>query len=94
LDSEGGRNDGGFYRFTEDEDVVGRALRRSSLYSEPGSSICLRIEINQEYAAVELCQRSREIDGGRGFADTAFLIRDGYGFSHSHSLLASGQGER
>ena len=44
--------------------------------SEPGRRIALWIEIDDQHLLANGGERSTEIDRGRGFADTAFLVGD------------------
>ncbi|OPZ74633.1 MAG: hypothetical protein BWY82_00610 [Verrucomicrobia bacterium ADurb.Bin474] len=51
--------------------------------SEAAGCIGLRIHIDKQRVDMLVCQRSREVDGSRRFADAAFLVRDSE-YSSSH----------
>src|SRR3979490_1491992 len=63
--------------------MVSRPLRKASRYSDSGSRISLRINIDKENSVVQFCQRSSEVYGGSSLAHAAFLICDGSRFCHS-----------
>ena len=54
------------------QDVEGR--QRALIDAEPGAGISLWIEIDDQNALADGSERRAEIDGGRGLADTAFLV--------------------
>jgi hypothetical protein len=48
------------------------------------------IEVDQQDALLQLCQRGGQIDCRRGFADTTLLIRDAENFGHFIVLITYG----
>ena len=44
--------------------------------------VALWVKVDQQDTLAELCQRCGEVDGGGGFADTAFLIGHTEDFGH------------
>ena len=65
---------------------IDRAFQRRLVDPRPHGGIALRIEVGQQYALVQLCQSSREIDCGSGLAYATFLVGDTKYFCHSSFL--------
>ena len=63
-------------RTTVGQDVCHRAVDGIEIDAQPGSQIGLRIHVDAQNAEPFFCQRARQVDGRRGFADAAFLVRD------------------
>jgi hypothetical protein len=63
--------------------LVKRRTIRTLCDSKTGSGISLRIRVDQEDAKIVGSERSRQIDGGSGFANAAFLVRNCYDFCQS-----------
>ena len=65
-------------RVVAGERVVDGA-RAGRLPSQPDAAreVGLRIHVDEQHLLVRQCQRGREVDGGRGFADAALLVGDG-----------------
>jgi hypothetical protein len=51
--------------------------------ADAAGEIALRIGVNEEHALVGEGEGRAEIDGCRGFADAALLVRDGENLSHA-----------
>src|SRR5947209_18123694 len=58
-----------------DENVRDTALDRVEVDAEAYSQVGLRIEVDAEDFVTERCERTAEIDGARGLADAALLVR-------------------
>lgn len=56
---------------------VGAELSRIVIHTQPGRGISLRVQIDKHDARAILSEGGGEIDGGRGFANPAFLVGDG-----------------
>src|SRR5713101_3726435 len=59
-----------------DEDVCDAALDGVEVDAETNGQVGLRIEVDAEDFVTERRERAAEVDGARGLADAAFLIRD------------------
>src|SRR6266540_3189929 len=57
--------------------------------AEPGARVRLRVQVDHEHAAAELCHGGAEVDHCRRLANAALLVRDGDS-SHGHHLSAEG----
>src|SRR5262249_58176380 len=42
--------------------------------AETRARVALRVEVDDEHALADRCERGAEIDGGRGLADAALLV--------------------
>src|SRR5437773_4821408 len=58
-----------------DENVRDTALDRVEVDAEAYGQVGLRIEVDAEDFVTERCERTAEIDGARGLADAALLVR-------------------
>lgn len=56
------------------DDVIGRGFVERFLNSETCSGISLRVRVYEEHADVIGSERCGKVDGGGGFAHTAFLV--------------------
>ena len=56
----------------------------ASLNADSGSGISLRIGVDEEDAIAPVGDYGCEVNRRGGLADPAFLVRDGYRFSHRH----------
>src|SRR2546430_6421264 len=70
-----------------DEDVRDAALDRIEVDAETDGQVCLGIEVEAEDFVTEGRERTAEIDGARGLADAAFLVRDRYDVTQPRSPL-------
>src|SRR2546430_2971566 len=70
-----------------DEDVRDAALDRVEVDAETDGQVCLGIEVEAEDFVTEGRERAAEIDGARGLADAAFLVRDRYDVTQPRSPL-------
>ena len=59
-----------------DERVVRRRDAAAVLDAERGRGVALRVEVDDQHPLPELGQRGGDVDGGRGLADAALLVRD------------------
>ena len=57
------------------EQVVDRAVELVGLHAEADRERALRVEVDEEHPAAVLGERRAEVDGGRGLADAALLVR-------------------
>src|SRR5262249_57425574 len=47
---------------------------RALVDAETRARVALRVEVDDEHALADRCERGAEIDGGRGLADAALLV--------------------
>src|SRR4051812_6786393 len=71
-----GRDSGLNDRSSTDEDIIAGAFALGVADAQPGRSIALRIEVDQEYPPSDRGKCGGKIDGGCGLAHTALLIGD------------------
>src|SRR6478672_6168879 len=57
-----------------DQDIVGRAAAVAPIDAEPGRGIALRIQVDDQHALADRCERGAEIDRGGCLADAALLV--------------------
>src|SRR5438034_8054329 len=69
------------------EDVRDAPLDRVEINTEADGEVRLRIEVDAEDFVTERRERAAEIDGARGLADAAFLVRDRYDVTQPRSPL-------
>ena len=65
------------------EEVIARRSVRA--HPKPRGRVRLRIEVDHERALAGLGQAGGEVDGGRRFPDTAFLVRNGVDAAHGRN---------
>src|SRR6266850_3176914 len=70
-----------------DEDVRDAALDRVEVDTETHGEVCLGVEVYAQDFVTERRERAAEIDGARGLADAAFLVRDRYNVAQPRSPL-------
>src|SRR3989440_6501619 len=70
-----------------DEDVRDASLDRVEVDTEADGQVGLRIEVDAEDFVTERRERAAEIDGARGLADAALLVRDRYDVTQPRSPL-------
>src|SRR2546423_3667587 len=70
-----------------DKDVRDAPLDRVEVNAQANGQVGLRVEIDAEDFVTERCERTAEIDGARGLADAAFLVRDRYDVTQPRSPL-------
>ena len=68
--------------------MVQPSPKTAALNADSGSRISLRIRVHEKDTIPPLGDNGCEVDGGGGFPDPAFLVCDGYGFSHLSVELA------
>ena len=56
------------------QDVIGRQPTLPAVEAEPGRSVALRIEIDDQDVLADRRQRRAEVDGSRGLADASLLV--------------------
>jgi hypothetical protein len=54
----------------------------AALNTDSGGCITLRIGVDKEYPIAPTGDHRRQINCGRSFSDSAFLVCDGYRFGH------------
>ncbi len=69
-------------RPTTDEDVVDGRIEASPVDSDPCRGVGLGVEIDEKNRQTVTRQGGREVDGGRRFADTPFLVGDSNDGAH------------
>ena len=71
------------HRLGAGERVVDGAGRGGfALLADAARQVALRIDVDEQHALLGQRQRRGQIDGGRGFADAAFLVGDGDDSGH------------
>src|SRR3990167_3240979 len=66
--------------------VVNRVLKGVLVDTAAHGGVALRIEVDQQHAALGSHQRGRQVDAGSGLAHAAFLVGDCEYFSHAGVL--------
>ena len=64
------------------DDLVGAGAVGIAEEAEPAGGVGLGIAVDQQRARAERGERGRQVDGGRGLADSALLVRDCDDASH------------
>src|SRR5690606_12118000 len=72
-----------------DHDVVHGRVHVRALDADPAGRVALRIHVDHERAPLGDSQAGAQIDGGRGLANAAFLVRDGDDAGHALQLWSS-----
>ena len=62
-------------RHVVEKDVVDRGVEVAGLDAEAGRGVPLWIEVDDEHPVAEIGEGRSEVDGGRGLADPALLVR-------------------
>ena len=70
-------DDGGFDVGIAQYDLVHAFFEAGFVYAAACGGVALRVEVDDEDAFAFGGERCREVDGGGGFADAAFLVGDG-----------------
>src|SRR5246127_5989598 len=70
-----GRHHGIAERRFADQHVIGRAAAAPAIDAKAGGGVTLGIQIDDQHALADGCQRGAEIDRGGGLADAALLVR-------------------
>jgi hypothetical protein len=62
--------------------VIKASAKTTALNTDTRGRIALRISVHEQNAIAPGCDYRCEIDGSGRFPDPAFLVGDGYRFSH------------